>query len=170
MVKRIATCDHSWPFGHTGLLGWRCMWKWSDSQRSYWLTGQMWILFSSTELMRRVKAHFDHMKCYGGELQVRLAFRPFVFGGIKGTGQMVDERSGRPDLVYCGSHVWSGLRPIASQSGHTIITEQAQANWEQFTYSWIRDRGQDPFVAIGRPQWSHLWAVRDQNQQDYQDA
>ena len=89
----------------------------------------------------------------------RLAFRPFIFGGPKGTGQMVEERSG-PALVYCGRHVWSGMRSVASQSGHYVLSEKAQANWEQFQYSWIRDRGQDPFVIIGAPEWSHLWSDR----------
>ena len=120
----------------------------------------MWMLFSSTELMRRGKYHFDHSQCFGSQhstLKVMRAFKPFIWGGIKGTGQVIDERTGRPDLVYSGSHVWSGMRAVASQSGHTFITDQAKANWEQFTYSWIRDRGQDPFSVMGEPQLRDLW-------------
>ena len=92
-----------------------------------------------------------------------LAFKPFIFGGPKGHGQMIDERVG-PALVYCGSEVWTGLRAVGSQSGQYVVSEQAQANWEQFQYSWIRERGFNPFGIIGDPQLSHLWVNRDQVQ------
>ena len=92
-----------------------------------------------------------------------LAFRPFVFGGIKGHGQMTDQRCG-PGLVYCGSEVWSGLRPVSSQSGHYVISEQALANWEEFQFQWIIERGHNPYGIIGEPSYKHLWSDNDDTQ------
>ena len=99
----------------------------------------------------------------GRPLQVMLAFKPFIFGGVKGHGQMMDDRHG-PALVYCGSEVWSGLRPVGSQSGHYVVSEQAQANWEQFHFSWIIERGHNPQGIIGEPLFRHLWSQDDQTQ------
>ena len=117
------------------------------------------MLFSLTELMRRVKVAFDHKRAWGGSTPSKfmLAPRAFVWSCVRGVGELIDESSESPNMVYCGSHVWSGMSPHASQSGHTLISGQAKARWEQLMYGWVLDRGQDPYAIMGGPQFKDLW-------------
>ena len=80
-----------------------------------------------------------------------------MWGGIKGTGELIGPMSGSPTMCYCGQHAWSGMNAHRSQSGHIQHSLAAKARWEQFTYDWVTETGQDAFAIIGLAQYTDHW-------------
>ena len=158
-IMRLVTNDHSWPFGHTGLVAWRAQWDQED------FTGHVWILSSSTEIMRRVKLTFDHEWVRGWQtqlkpLRVMLSPRPFIFRGTKGHSGILIGPSGSPgDIVWSGADAWSGLNALSSQSGFMEFSPEVKGMWEKFIYETVTAQGMNAEALMGAPQFQDYWII-----------
>ena len=142
MVLRLVTCDHQWPAGHTGLLAFRCRYAWDQQRCGQSFTGQMWILFSSTELMRRVKGTFDRTWAFGQRepLQVMLSPNAFIWTGIRSRGQLLTPE-GSPSQLWAGDQVWQGFALDQAMRGSTYWPRHAKAQWDKFMHNFLTEKG-----------------------------
>ena len=154
IVLRLLTNDHQWPFGHTGIIAWRTRWDHTDRLKGF--TGHAWILFSSTELVRRVKATFDRQWIMDWKHQrapLMVIWEPFHFHGIRGNDDTIIDADGLINgLVWTGSHVWSGFDQSVAHRGHIDFPVKIKARWEQLWYAWVNKMGYVAEAVIGPPQ------------------
>ena len=160
MVMRMVTCDHLWPAGHTGLLGFRCHYAWDKQQCSQYFTGQVWILFSSTEIMLRVKEMFNGAWAFEQRepLLLMSANDTFIWTGPRSRGHLLSP-NGSASQSWTGDQVWRGFELGQTMRGSLYWSCYDRAQWEKFVHNFLIEQGFDPVAVIGDPEYLDLWKV-----------